>query len=426
MYFLKHLSNSKIEIKFEIPKEEFEKIWNQAEKNIAKTLNIKGFRQGNVPKEIAKQYINENDILNEAAKLTIYDNLNKTVEKENLEIIHTPEIQIIKIAKSNPFEFKVVCDIVPKFELTNYKKIKIKKQEINISDLEINSTLNELQNMRAKVRKIERPAKFNDIVNIDYKISIDGKIIKNGEGKNAEFILGQGQLIEGLEKNIENMNVNEEKKFTLTIPNSFYQKEIAGKLVDIEIKLNEVKERILPEINDEFAKSLGNFDNLEILKNSIKEGIIIEKEKKEQERIRLEILNTLIKNIKIELPECLINEEAEKLSIEFKNNIKSITNMEFKDYLTRIKKSENELMEGFKKEAEKRIKSYLIFKQIAKIENIAPTEEEIIQKAEELLKQFSSVREAQEKIDIEQLLDYSRNVLLNEKIFEYLESIMVV
>src|SRR4030042_5046249 len=222
MYKTKNLSDSKIEIQFEISKEEFEKFWDQAEKNIARDLNIKGFRQGNVPQEVARQYINENDVLNEASKLAIYDNIGKAVEKEDLEIIHTPEIQVTKIAKSNPFEFKAICEIIPKFELKNYKKIKIKRQKIKIDDAEIEKTLNELQNMRAEMKKIEKPAKFNDVVNIDYKISIGGKIIENGEGKNAEFILGQGKFIEGLEKNIENMNADEEKKLALTIPENYY------------------------------------------------------------------------------------------------------------------------------------------------------------------------------------------------------------
>ncbi len=426
MYKIKRISNNRIELGFEIPKEEFNKFYSLAEKKLAKNIELNGFRKGTVPVEMARPYLNQQTILNEAAKLTIYKNFYEAIQKEKLEPVEMPEIQILKIAPNNPFEFKIISDVIPDFKLCDYKKIKIKKQTIEVSHSEIEEILKDIAEKRARIQPVDRPAQINDLVNIDFKLTIDNQPLKGNEGKNLNFILGKGGFIEGIEENIKGMKKNEKKIFNLTIPNNYFQKEIRGKNATIEIILNEINERILPEINDEFARQLGNFENLESLKKNIKEGRLQEKEEEEKERLSIEIINYLTKETKIDIPQSLIKKEIASILEELKYNVETLGKMNFADYLNKINKNERIIEQELKPEAEKRVKVNLILRKIAEIEKIEPSEEEVENKVNNILRRFSSVQQAKENIDIEQIINYSKIVITNEKVLNYLISISAV
>lgn len=321
------------------------------------------------------------------------------------------EQRIIKRNKSLVME-----DFIKK--LANYKGIKIKKNKLEVKKKEIKKTLDYLQNSRAKIITVNRPAKKGDRAEIDFEVRHNRVKIENGASKNHPLILGQNRFLPGFEKELEGMKTGEEKEFSL-------------KNFDIKVKMNLVQQRDLPNINDEFAKSLGNFESLNALKKSIKEGLLKEKEIKEKQRIRIELIEKVAQESEMEIPSALVEQEIEKMLVEFKTSITGL-GLDFETYLKevnpspsaeggRVKKTIDDLKKDWQGQAEKRVRIGLCLGEIAERENIEVTDEEIKERINQDLKHYSNIEEVEKNIDLDALKEYTRAILRNEKVFELLE-----
>lgn len=308
----------------------------------------------------------------------------------------------------------------PKIKLAKYKGLKVKKNKLEVKEEEVKKALDYLQNSRAKIITVNRPAKRGDRLEIDFEVHQAEVKIENGTSKNHPLILGRGNFLPGFEEKLEGMKGGQEKEFSLKAPTDWPNQKIANKNLDFKVKMNLVQERELPEVDDGFAKSLGNFDSLEALKKSIKEGLFGEKEIKERQRIRMELIEKIAQDSEIKVPEILIKEEIEKMINEFRISIKNI-GLDFDRYLKEIRKTIEDLKKDWHKEAEKRVKIGLCLREIAKKENIEVSEEEVKEKINEDLKHYPDVEEVKKNIDLNVLKDYTKNILKNEKVFSLLE-----
>lgn len=308
----------------------------------------------------------------------------------------------------------------PKIKLAKYKGLKVKKNKLEVKEEEVKKALDYLQNSRAKIITVNRPAKRGDRLEIDFEVHQAEVKIENGTSKNHPLILGRGNFLPGFEEKLEGMKGGQGKEFSLKAPTDWPNQKIANKNLDFKVKMNLVQERELPEVDDGFAKSLGNFDSLEALKKSIKEGLFGEKEIKERQRIRMELIEKIAQDSEIKVPEILIKEEIEKMINEFRISIKNI-GLDFDRYLKEIKKTIEDLKKDWRKEAEKRVKIGLCLREIAKKENIEVSEEEVKEKINEDLKHYPDVEEVKKNIDLNVLKDYTKNILRNEKVFSLLE-----
>lgn len=296
-------------------------------------------------------------------------------------------------------------DIIKK--LGEYKGLKVKKNRIKVEKREVKKALDYLQNSRAKIITVNRPAKKGDRVEIDFEVRQGGAKVENGESKNHPLILGQGHFIAGFEEKLEGMQAGEGK-------------EISLKNFDIKIKMNLVQQRELPDINNEFAKSFGQFKSLAELKKSIEDGLMQEKEIKEKQRIRIELIEKVAQDSKIDIPKTLIDKETEKMISELKINITNM-GLDFETYLKQINKKEGELKKEFQEQAEKRVQIALCLEEIIERENINVSDEEVTERINQDLKRYPDVEEVKKNIDLEQVREYTKNILKNEKAFELLE-----
>jgi len=415
---IKKLEKSQIELKFKLSKEELNSFVDKATKSLGKDLEIKGFRKGQAPNYIIQAEIGMERILASAAERAIKEKYLQAVKENNLEPISQPKAEILKLAPGNEFEFKLTVAVLPEVKLPDYKKAasQVVRREASISEKEIEDALKWLQKSRAKFTLLDRPAQKGDFIEIEYRSPQinSSKKIKDG------FVLGEGHFIPGFEEKLIGMKKDEEREFSLTFPEKFKRKDLAGKKADFKVKMIGVKKMEIPEINDSFAKELGGFESLKKLKENIKEGLQQEKHMAEKQRQRSEVLQRIAEDTKMEIPETLIATKKKRLLSNLKQNISQNLQISFEDYLATVKKSEKELEESFAAEAEKRIKSFLILKEIGKQENIQVTEEEIEQGANEALKQYSP--EMKKKIDLEVLKGYTKEAIYNEKVFQKLES----
>ncbi|MCK4805749.1 MAG: trigger factor [Candidatus Pacebacteria bacterium] len=417
------LPKSKIEIIVNLDKKDLLPFKDIALKDLNKGLKINGYRVGKVPLSIAENHFSPLKIYEKAASLAIEKFYPQIIKEEKIQAIGYPSVNITKIIPNQEVEFKAEISIIPDLNLPDYKKIakdmQTKKLNVTIEKKEIDDALLWLQNSRSVLEKVERPAEKKDIVTIDYQIKEKKNLIKNGEDKNYAFILGKGHFIPGFEENLIGMKAGKKKIFDITVPKSWIQKDLQGKKLSVEISLKEIKKKKLPPLNDKFAQELGKFKNLEELKKNILKGLKIEKETKEKERWRLSVLDEIITDTQVDLPEILIHTEIEKMMEELKSQLEKIQ-LTFEKYLEQIKKTGEELKKDFQGLAKKRVFSSLVLREIGLLEKIEVSEDEIKEKVNEILQQIPDPK-IKEKINPEDLKEFALGIVRNEKVFQILE-----
>ena len=437
-----------MEIEIEVSPEEFQTFVEKATNDLGKNVKVDGFREGKVPKDIVEQKIGKDIIFREAGDQAIKGKYLQAISENKLEPISPPEIKILKLAPGNPLIFKAHFPVLPKVHLPDLKKISstLKKIEAKISEEEIEKALLQLQKSRAKFSQVFRPAQKGDFVEIEFTSSE----IEMGKKQKDGFLLGQAHLIPGFEEKLEGMRAEEEKDFSLQFPEKHFQKNFSSRKAHFHVRMESVQKMELPELNDQFAKSLGDFENLKFLKLSIKEGLRSEKETLERQRIRQEILNQIAEKISWDIPDVLFKAEKNRIIEDLKSKVTSQLKMNFPEYLAKMNTSEKDLRDSFQKEAERKIKNSLILREISKVENIAVNEEEVEAEINKMLRQYPDFGKTEKEldphtkrgqgargtktdevsprygvgVDLEKLKDYYKESLRNEKAFQLLENLM--
>ena len=415
----KKLPKSEAEVSIEIPWEEFKPYVDKAYSILGENIAVKGFRKGNVPQDILEKEIGQDKVLAQAADLTVKDKYPQAVYKENIEPISSPEVNIIKLAKGNPFEFKVKVSVLPSIVLPDYKIIasKMEKKQVSITDKDVEDALKWVQQSRAVFTPLEREAKKDDFIEIEYQ----SPQIENNKIFEDKFIFGKANVAPGFEENLEGMKKDEQKEFSIVFPKEHNNKMLAGKNISFKVTIKSVQKMELPEMNDEFASKLGEFKDLDSLKKNIKENLEKEKELEQKQKIRNEVLEKIAQDCKCEIPEILVENQKDNLLEDLKQKVDQGLKIPFTEYLTQIKKTEKEIKDSFKDAAEKRVKNFLALREIGKKEEIKISKEEIEEEANKTLKNYPNKEEVK-KIDIERLKDYTQSAMYNEKVFKKLES----
>ncbi len=415
----KKLQNSQIELEFELTAEEFTEHFEHAVEHLKAHVKVDGFRPGQAPAKMVEEKLKPEALLMEAGDHAVRHVFSDYVLENKLEPVGNPEISIVKIAKGSPFVFKAIITILPDVELPEYKEIAkaVKGKEISVTDQEVQDALNYLQKSRAKMTLKNEAAEKGDFVEIEYQ----SKDVNAGNPTQDQFILGEGGFMKGFEDAIVGMKAGEEKEFKAAFPADSLKKDIAGKESDFKVKVKSINKMELPEINDEFAKQLGAFEGLTALKASMKEGMTMEKSEEEKQRKRAEILEKIAEKAKFEMPVSLVSYEQERMLEDLKHRISHTAKISFEDYLSSVKKTEEEIKETYKKEAEKRLRGFLVLKELGKREKVEVTDQEVEEEVTKSIKNYSKDQLA--KIDINELKEYTKGVLHNEKIFQILENL---
>ncbi|HBR79650.1 MAG TPA: trigger factor [Candidatus Moranbacteria bacterium] len=425
---IKKLPKSKVEFKLVIAWNDWKVFLDEASKKISKEIKIEGFRPGKAPKKIVEQKVGKEVILNTAAEEAIKKNYPQKVKELNLDTIGSPEIDIIKLEEQVDLEFVVVASVMPEVELKKYKDEVSKlnkafaneKTEIALED--ILKELEKIAKSRAKLVTVRREAKKEDSIIIDFEVRKDGILIEGGLAKDHNLILGSEVFIPGFEDHLLGMKEGEEKNFELKFPKEYHEKNLAGGLAQFKVVIKLVQEREVPVINDEFAKSLGNFKDLEELKKNIEEGIKKEQEFRRQEKRRGEMMEILISKVELsdELPEILVHEEVHKMLHELESQIQQM-GMSLADYVGQLGKTVDDLEKDWVPQAQKRIKAALALEKIIKEKEIKISSEEIEEAMNKTLQFYKDEKDAKDKIDMKRLFDYTNGILKNEEAFKMLE-----
>lgn len=431
----KKLPKSQLEIEVELGSEELKKYIDKAIAHFQEHVKADGFRQGKAPRNIVEEHAGKENILAEAADLAINDIYAQVIAENKLEPIDKPKAEIVKLfdprslgevgAEGNPFIFKVKTTVLPDLVLPDYKNIasKIKINKVIAEDQDLEETLKYIQKTRAKFSQIDRPCQEKDFVEIEYSSpELQEKGHEGHDHKTKDqFILGEGGLVPGFEKNLVGMKAGEEKEFSVEFPKNSQRKDLVGKKINFKVKMISVQKVELPEINDEFTKALGAFENLEAFKKSVKEGITQEKQMQEKDKKRQEVLEKISEKIKVEIPEALINFEQERMLDNFKRKISHDFNLTFEQYLATIKQDEKSVRGSFLKEAQKKAMEFLVIRELGKAEKIEVSDKEIEEEVNKTMKNYPM--DVLKKVDIQGLKEYTKGAIFNEKVFQVLENL---
>ena len=355
---IKKLPKSEVEIEGILEADVFEAYFSKALKKIGENIELKGFRKGKAPESVLISTIPEMKILEEMAEMALGEHYPKILEEEKIDVISRPEITITKLVRNNPLEFKIKTSVLPEIKLPEYKTIAKKIiSEITEKEKDTAVTEKEIEDTIMDIRKSRAP---------------------------------KVHIAEGAEKCDHEHKEGEECGHE-----------------------HEVKEQELPEFNEDFVRSLGPFENIEDFKTKLKENIKLEKENQLKEKTRLKIVEKIIDDSKIDLPEILVEAELDKILYRMESDITQM-GLKFEDYLKHINKTKEEIRKEFTKDAEKKAKLGLVLNEISNIEKIVADEDQVA-------KEVAMILEHYKEADPERAKLHAENVLTNEKVFQFLE-----
>lgn len=357
-------------------KNEWKKKQENAFNNIASETTVKGFRKGNVPADIVKKHISQQEVLS-SALAKMLDELVKEASNniaDDIMILDSPTYKVEKISDVE-LEVTFIYPVYPEIKLTNYKNLEIKYKETKFNDKAVDNEIKRIQKMQATLENKEGKITKGDTAVFDFKGTVDGELFEGGTSENYSLEIGSGQFIPGFEDQMIGLSSGEEKEIKVTFPDEYHSEELKGKKAIFAVKINEVKVQTLPELDENFVKSTGVKDIIKIdeLKKYI-EKIFREQElQKDRSNFQKEAFAKISEKTEIVVPMQLVAKEMENQKKEFEENMKK-QGLSIQQYIEMTGVKEEALSSQFKTAAEERLKESLIFAEIAKAEKIELTD----------------------------------------------------
>ncbi len=367
---------NKVKIEVSVSPEIFAEALQKAYIKTRGKFSVQGFRKGKAPKPVIENYYGEGIFFEDAFELIVPDSYSKAIDELGLFPVSKPEIDIIDIGKKDGVKYSAEFFIKPEVVLGQYKGVKAEKEEAVIDEKSIDEEINRIAERNARWVDVDREAKEKDKAVIDYSGSIDDEKFEGGTAENQVIEIGEGMFIPGFEEQIKGMKKGEEKDISVKFPEDYHSKKLAGKDAIFHIRLNDVKEKELPQINDDFAQDVSEFDTLEEYKADIRKHITEHQEEHARVHTQNNVIEEVIKNAKIDLPECMIESQID-------NNIRQVEyslmyqGIKLDDYLKMVGGSIEQLRKEYRGTAEKTVRAQLAVEAIKKAEKIEATEEQI-------------------------------------------------
>lgn len=409
---------NEVKLSFTIEASKFEEAIQKVYVKSAKYFNIPGFRKGKAPyKIVEKQYgaqIFYEDAFNEVAG-EVYE---KELTDAKIEAVSRPEIDIIQMEKGKDLIFTAVVQTKPEVTLGKYKGIELKKVEYNVEEKDIDHEIGHMQERNARLVNVEdRPVEKNDTTVIDFEGFVDGVAFEGGKAENHELVIGSNTFIPGFEDQIIGMKIGEEKDINVTFPEEYFSKDLAGKAAVFKVKLHEIKKKELPEVDDEFAKDVSEFDTIKELKASIKEKLEEENKNKAKYETEEEAIKTVCDNTEIDIPSGMVETETDNMIKDIEQRL-MYQGLNFAQYLQMMGKTEEDMRKEMKEQAERQVKTKLVLGAIVEAEKIEATDEEVKAKLEEMATMYG--KDAKDLEANESLKAYIAESVKTEKAISFI------
>jgi len=393
------LENNQGVLTIEVEEARVDQAIDQAFAKVVKKVNVPGFRKGKVPRKIFEARFGVESLYQDALDIILPEAYTEAVQETGIEPVDRPEVDVEQIGKGQPLVFKATVTVKPEVKLGDYKGLTVEEKDFTVTDEAVEEELKQMQNRSAELVVLEDGAAIEkgDYAIIDFKGFVDGEAFEGGEAENYQLEIGSGTFIPGFEDQIIGLKKGDKKDIEVTFPEDYHAAELAGKPAVFKVKVNEIKRKNLPELDDEFAKDVSEFDTLDELKADIKNKLE-EKAKTDAENYKKEsLIEKATENAEINLPEVMVENEVNHMVNDFAQRLQ-YQGMNLDLYYQFTGLDEEKLREQFQPDAEKRVRTTLVLEAIGKAENVEVTDEDVNNELEELSKQYNRPVEELRKI----------------------------
>lgn len=382
------LEHSMAKLTIGVPAEEFDKAITAVYVKQKSKFSVPGFRKGKVPQAFIEKMYGPEVFYEDAANNLINEYYPKEIENADIDIVSKPEIDVEQIEKGKEFIFTAEVAVKPEVKLGEYKGIEVEKADPEVTDDEVMAELLKVQKENSRMVTVtDRPAEMDDEITLDFDGSIDGVPFEGGKAENYKLVLGSHSFIDTFEEQLVGKNTDEDVDVNVTFPEDYQAEELAGKPALFKCIIKEIKKAELPELDDEFAAEVSDFDTLDEYKEDIKKTLFVKKEKDAQDEMESDLIDKIIENAEMDVADAQILDMQEQIKNEFSQNL-MYQGIRFEQYLQILNTTEDAFMEQIKPQAEKRIKSRLVLEAIAEAEDIQVTEEETDEEFDNMAKQY--------------------------------------
>ncbi len=380
---LENEKDNVVKVNITIPAEEATTAYNTAARKIAQYVNVDGFRKGKAPRHLVERQVGEERIKQEALEGLMPKVLSEVIEENKLDVITQPYITSYDFKKGEDLNVVVNVETRPEVKLGDYKNLTVEVTDVPVTEDAVKETLDRIQKNYTENKIVERESKNTDTVNIDFEGFANNEAIKGGAAKNYDLNLEHSNFIPGFADQLVGKKAGEEFDIQVKFPEDYHDESLKGQDATFKIKLNAVKEAVVPELNDELAQKAGNFKTVDELKEDVKKRLEESRENAKKVNAENEIFKKVIENASVEIPEAMIDREANAMLADYKNRL-SAQGIDWESLMKATEGTDNDVMKNIREDAKLRIKNSLVIDKIAKEEGIKLAPADIDNKFKEL------------------------------------------
>ncbi len=374
---VENLEKNMAKLTIEVSAEELEKAIQAAYMKEKSRISVPGFRKGKVPRVMIEKMYGPEIFFEDAANMLITQEYPKAVEESGLDVASRPEIDVTQIEKGQPFIFTAEVAVRPEVTLGEYKGVAVTRIDASVTEEELNQEIERERKSNARTITVEdRAVEDGDTAVIDFEGFMDGVAFEGGKGENHSLVIGSHSFIEGFEEQLIGKNAGDELDVNVTFPEEYHAQELAGKPAVFKVKINEIKTEELPDLDDEFAQDVSEFDTLAEYKESVEKKLMERKEAEGKRAQENEAIDKIVEASQMEIPDVMIESQVQSMLEDFANRI-SQQGLSMEQYMQFSGATTEQMQEQMRPEALKRIQSTLVLEEIAKKEDIQVSEEDI-------------------------------------------------
>lgn len=377
-----------VKLVIEVSFEQFEASLNKAYNKNKNKITIPGFRKGKAPRKMIEKLYGEGFFFEEAANMTIPEAYAEAYDESGLDIVSQPKIDIVQLEQGKPFIFEAEVAVRPEVELGQYKGIEVSKMDTEVTDADIEEELKKVQDQNSRIVTVEdRAVQDGDMTIIDFEGFIDNEAFDGGKGDNYPLTIGSHSFIDNFEEQLIGMNIGDEKEVHVTFPEDYHAENLKGKPAMFKVKMNEIKEKLLPDLDDDFASDVSDFDTLDEYKEDLKKTIGEKKQDEAETKKQNEVVDKAVENSKLDVPNAMIDTQVQRMVQNFSQRLQQ-QGLTLEQYFQYTGLTAEKILDNMRPEAEKRIKNSLVLAAIAKAENIEVSDEDYEDELKEMAESY--------------------------------------
>lgn len=382
------LEKNMAKLTIEVPAEEFEKAIEKAYQKNKGKMSVPGFRKGKVPRKMIEKMYGTGIFYEDAANIIIPEAYANEIENCELEIVSQPSIDVVQIESGKPFIFTAEVATKPEVELGEYKGVQVERKAVEVTDEEVDKALEEERDKQSRMVPVEgRAVENGDMVTIDFEGFVDGVAFEGGEGTDYPLTIGSHSFIDTFEDQLVGKNVGEEVEVNVTFPEQYQAEELQGKPAMFKVAIKEIKAKELPELDDDFAQDVSDFDTLAEYKEDLKKKLVEKKEEEAKEAFEEAVVEAVVSNAKMEIPAPMVDLQVKTMADNFARRITS-QGLSMEQYMQFTGMTPEKLEEQMRPQALKTIESRLVLEAIVKAENIQAADEELDKELEKMASMY--------------------------------------